>query len=342
MSRRAVLLGGLAALPLTAGTLRAQAPAFPRPASTGLSRSIHSGHSLTDAYVHSGEWPGALRSIRNTLMRPEDWGETHVVKSTIPGAPLHWRWNHHRDLSGGDDARSDIGRFDTLMITEGGPPPRAHHGPDAEWMAETLDYLCRFTANAIQNGNDGQGALDIILWSIWPSLHGWPDSPSWGPVGDFRACLPEYGRSFKFMADYASWKMRQLYPALPGDWRVWLFPGHLWMARVHDDLRKGAVPGIRDMAGLFTDDIHPNGIAGYGLAALVATGLYQVELAARPRLHVEKGVSREQAAYFWQLAWQICRSYEPVGMGGTEGAERVFDPARDGDPLPGWTLAAAG
>ena len=307
-------------------------PLFTRTASTSATRSIHSGHSLTDAYAYGNGWPGDLVRLRNSLMDPDDSGDTYVVRSTIPGSPMSWRWQNPTDI----DAREDIGNFDALMITEAGPPPRV----TSEGMVDTLDYLCRFTANTIENG----AGNEVILWSIWPALNG-PGTSVENPIpsGDwagytFRTGLPEYENSFKYMADYATWKMHQLYPSLPEDWRVWLIPGHKWMERVYDDIQLDLVPGITDIAQLFADDIHPEDRAAYGLSCFAFTSMYQVDLREQTGVYVPDGMATALRDYFWQIAWELATEYEPVGMGGTEGAALWWQPS-DGDPMPNWTLS---
>jgi hypothetical protein len=343
-SRRA-FMSSCAAFALVGNAVPAFASSYPvRIASTAQTRSIHSGHSLTDTYLITGPWPGAMRAIGESMGLRRAYH--NIIKSTIPGSPIGWRWNNSvTDLRPHDptaDARRDIADFETLVITEGGPPARVDPTSGFDNIAETLDYLCRFAANAIENGNGGQGATDIILWSIWPSLTMWrPERPvyasSWEEFADFRSAIPEYGRSFRFMADYATWKLKGIYPTLPADWRIWLFPGHLWMGRVWDDIQAGNVPGITDIQALFVDDIHPNAIGGYGLACLVLTCMYQTDLRTLRRLHTEAGVSPQLRAYFTTIAWEIATGYAPVGMNGDQDRDSVWDSNTMNDPLPDWS-----
>lgn len=318
---------------------------FARTASTDTTMSIHSGHSLTDTYVNLGPFPNNMRAILESLGYTDMWDK--AIQSTVPGSTIQYRVEHDNTMAEGHRAYSEIDGFHTLMITEAGPPPQTTSGS----MVNTLDYFCRFAANTIENG----AGNDVILWSIWPSLFGPGASPeNQTPSGDwegytFRTGLPEYENSFKYMADYATWKMRQLYPSLPEDWRVWLFPGHKWMERVYDDIQNDLVPGITDIQKLFEDDIHPTPVGGYGLSCLVASCMYQVNLTEEADVWIMPGytdsseqtwpaVSQALAEYFWQIAWEIATAYEPVGMGGTGGAALRWHPS-DGDPMPNWTLA---
>ncbi|WCR16706.1 hypothetical protein [Paracoccus alcaliphilus] len=312
---------------------------FARTASTDTTRTIHSGHSLTDSYVHIGPWPGNMRSVLESVGYTDTYNRE--IKSTVPGSMIQYRWEHDGNLTEGERAVEDIDQFHTLMITEGGPPPRT----TSEGMVNTLDYFCKFTANTIENG----AGNEVILWSIWPDLNGpgGTEPPAEWAGYTFRTGLPEYENSFKYMADYATWKMRQLYPSLPEDWRVWLIPGHKWMERVYDDIQNDLVPGITDIQELFGDGIHPDTTACYGLSCLVATCLYQVNLTEAENVWImpefenhdgtHPAVPQALAEYFWQIAWEIATTYEPIGMGGTEGAAMKWQPS-DGDPMPNWTL----
>lgn len=314
---------------------------FARAASTDTTMSIHSGHSLTDTYSHLGPFPGNLRSVLESAGYTDTYDK--LIVSVVPGSTIQYRYENDNTMTEGLRAYSEIDNFHTLMITEGGPPP---HLDDPSAMVNTLDYFCRFTANTIENG----AGNEVILWSIWPSLNGagWPYELDHWVGKPFRSALPEYEDSFKYMADYATWKMRQLYPSLPEDWRVWLFPGHKWMERVYDDIQNDLVPGITDIQELFEDNIHPSPGGGYGLSCLVATCLYQVNLTEVENVWIMPGytdpvsqvwpaVPQALAEYFWQIAWEIATTYEPIGMGGTEGAALRWQPS-DGDPMPNWTL----
>lgn len=290
---------------------------------------VHSGHSLTDTYVNSGieGWPGNLANIFIGEFGEPAWVDrrTHA-QDTVPGSPMSIRWER-RDLL----ARTNIDAFQSLTITEGGPPPRVSEQA-SEGMIDTLTHLMLFSENALARGDGGKGA-EVILWSIWPSLNGLSDRPEWADLGNFRACLPEYGRSFRYLADYATWKMHQNHKALSPEWRVWIIPGHAWMARIHDDLLGSVAPGLTEIGDLFQDDIHLNPVGEYAASLLVFTMLYQIDARTLNYVPSPDTIAPELDAYLKRVAWEVVKLEEAAGLGGMANSDKAFDPALHGDPL---------
>ena len=314
-----------------------------RTASSLSDTQIHSGHSLTDSYVHYGLWPGNYRNLVTSLGVPDS--EEQIIRSTIPGSSMQHRFEQDSTMTEGERPYADANLFDTLVITEGGPP--ANLDLNREGLLNTIDYFSRFTAKMIE---DGKGN-DVALWTIWPSLNGagWPYNTEWDNM-PFRDALPGYEDSFKYIADYTTWKMHQLYPSLPSDWKVWIVPGHKLMERIYDDIGNEVFPGATDLESLFKDDIHPDSIIEYGLSCLVATCLYQVNLAEAENVYIapvytdpgseleHPAVSQAQAEYFWDICWEIFNSYGPAGGGGSDGNEPRWSFDEFGDLMPNWTL----
>lgn len=325
------------------------ASAFPRRASTNATRSIHSGHSLTDAYIHYGPYPTFFGNIIGSIgiSNPEE----KFLKATVPGSAIEARWvNDLIHFPNPDESPiRGAAQFDTLVITEISPPG---HLTDEPTLRNSQDYFMRFAANHIENG---RGA-EVMIWTNWPDLTGITGYAGWNGM-TFRQALVGYGETAQYMAEYASWKMRQLYPALPSSWRIWIMPGHAFMIRLFDDMAQGLVPGYTTMAQLFDDDpgdgvvdgIHPNPTLIYGLHAFAATCMYQVNLAEAPDVWVAgpythtngsnwPAIPQALAEYFWQMSWEVATSYAPAGMGGTDNAAPLWTLEDDGDLMPLWTL----
>lgn len=314
-----------------------------RTASTSTDLKVHSGHSLVDTYINEGEsFPGYLPELFQEQFGDNAWVfEGTDYKDTLPGSPMSVRWNDANDPRG---AVLGISRYQTMVVTEGGPPFRLNAQNTAEYITGTLVYAMNFAENAYRNGDNGNGA-ESILWSIWPNVTGWltnnpqveTQGANWRDLGGFRPVTVEYGRTFRYIADYVSWKMQQIHPELAGNYRMWMFPGHAWFVRVYDDIRAGLVPGMTSHLDLFRDDIHPNPTGSYALAVFMHTMLYQVD--ARPLTYRPSFVSAPLDAYFKRVAWEIANSEESVGMGGTANAAPVFIGGTTPDPMPTYSFA---
>lgn len=312
-----------------------------RQASASTDLKVHSGHSLVDTYINEGEsFPGFLPELFMEQFGEAAWiFEGTDYKDTLPGSPMSIRWNDADDPLG---AVFGISRYQTMVVTEGGPPFRLNSENTAEYITATLQYAMNFAENAYRNGDSGAGA-EPILWSIWPNVTGWmTDDPednqgsNWRDLGGFRPVTVEYGRTFRYIADYVTWKMRQIHPELGDDYRMWVFPGHAWFVRVYDDIQDGLVPGMTDHTDLFRDSIHPNPTCSYGLSVFMHTLLYQVD--ARALTYRPTFVSTELDTYFKRVAWEVANSEESVGMGGTANAAPVFIGGTTPDPMPTYSF----
>lgn len=296
-------------------------PEYERTGFTATTRSIHDGHSLTDAYFNSGSYDvPVLRLLRDSLFDPDDGGDGVYLKdSIIYGSPISYRWDQNTP------GRTDIEDFDALMITEAGPVSDLTD-PDDRWTIDySFDYFMRFCANTIENG----GGNEVLLWSIWP----------YTDAGSFPDGLLRTGQYFETLAAYATFKMHDLY-TLPEDWKVWLVPGHRWWKRVYDDLQTSDVPTITQLSDLFADTIHPDARADYGLACFVLTCLYQVDLREQTGVYIPAGFDANLREYFWKIAWEVATDYGLVGMNGTSVDGSQWDADTDPDFMPNWTFAA--
>lgn len=310
-------------------------PTFARAALTSDSHSVHSGHSLTDTYANGAidSWPGDFANLFISQFGEAAYVyETTYRRDVIPGSTMQIRWDENPT----GHARHQIGTYDTLMITEAAPLFGRPTPQSPTVSNTTLDYLLRFAENTYLNARNAPG--EVILWSIWPNVEGWigyggPEEGAWSDLGGFRGCLLEYGRSFRFFAEYVTWKMHELHLDMPADWKIWVFPGHAWWARVYDDIQAGLVPGITDHRQLFRDDIHPNTVGEYAMAVFVYTMLYQVDCRTIDYAPPAAAVSADLDTYFKRVAWEVATAEASVGMGGTDNAAPSFDPAIHGDPL---------
>ena len=258
-------------------------------------KQIHSGHSLTDPLFHP--WPGQYRFLL-TVELNTNWD--NLGKSTIPGSPLHWRWNNGGDVT--PDARSDIADWELLCITEG--VPLFIESPDMQsWEREGLEsqreYLSLFVNNAWNNGDNGNGAA-TLLWTTWTNID---DSD-----GPWRPLLDAYEEEWENMQDYANENRPEGAPP------VYLIPGHRMMARLYDDIQLDLVPGIDSLPQFFEDNIHLNHLGAYAMAMIHYACLYNESPVGLPaNLHYdldnETHPSNELALYLQTMIWEVVTGY---------------------------------
>ena len=243
------LMIAVAALMSASAPQAAEPGALPKPFSV---RVIQSGHSLTD--------PIPDRLI--AMLRAMGTELPVVARSTVPGSPMDWRWNHPAS----PDARATIGNYDVLVLTERVPLSGTMPWHDSEKQA------LQWFAHAWSDGNGGAGA-ETVLYATWVSLNSGPDAenPYNDPEGHipWRERLPLELARWEQIADYVNQNRPERSPPM----RV--IPGPLVMIAMDDAIKQGKAPGLADISDLFSDGIH-----------LTDVGAYLIALAQIGRAHV--------------------------------------------------------
>ncbi|MBM3605791.1 MAG: hypothetical protein FJX25_13905 [Alphaproteobacteria bacterium] len=293
VSRRA-FLHSAAAIPALCviGLGQAQAAAL-RPFSTKV---IQSGHSLTDPIVPVLDAMVAAAGQQDARARVID-------RSSIPGSPMEWRWDHRTDDQ--PDARRDIAKYELLVITE-----RVSLSNTVPWH-NSGNMAVQWFTHAWTEGNDGAGA-ETILYATWVDISSGPDAEN--PYNDpeahipFRERLPLEMERWQAIADQVNAER----PAGSPPMRV--IPGPLIMAAVHDAIAAGQAPGLEGIEDLFGDTIHPNAWGAYLISLAHLAVIYgfdprdlAVELAG---LEVP---APETADWMKQLVHDVLRDYPDAG-----------------------------
>ena len=263
-------------------------------------RQIHSGHSLTDP-LFGQPWPGQYVNLISELRGT--WAGDDIGKATIPGSPMFWRWDHDHDNYGSPSARYDIDNWELLVITEGVPLP--YDDGSSLWVSS--DYLSRFVNNALNNGDQGNGAA-TLLWTTWTNID---DSD-----GPWRQTLDEYEPRWEQMADYANENRPSGTPP------VYLIPGHRMMARLYDDIQLNLVPGISNINEFFSDNIHTNSLGDYAIAMIHYACIFNESPVGLPNDLMPNPPagfqipSPELALYLQGMIWEVVTNYPRTGISG--------------------------
>lgn len=283
-------------------------PLPPKQAYPMTIKQIHSGHSLTDPLFYPN-WPGQYVNLMSSIINVSSWQliDKSIGKSTIPGSSLANRWEKGPS-NGSPDARLGITNWELLCITER-VPLLYDGGSTQQWYLDGIiaqrDALSLFVNNAWNNGNGGKGA-PTLLWTTWVSID--------GSNGPFREMLEVQGLEWEKMQDHANAKRPIGAPP------VYLIPGHKMMARFHDDIPKGKVPGITQLNQLFSDQIHPNELGAYAIAMMHYACIYNKSPLGLPHNLLPnanasvKIPSKEFAEYVQAMVWDIVTSYERTGI----------------------------
>ncbi|MEZ5756371.1 MAG: hypothetical protein R3D90_16995 [Paracoccaceae bacterium] len=273
----------------------------PREASPLTVRQIHSGHSLSDAYM-ANPWPGRLTLA--TEVRGGQRAYDTIFNSSIPGAPLHWRWNNP---SAYPDARQNIDQFELLVITESVPL----QVQEEYFKTDTLDWMDRWVEHAWTKGNAGKGS-EVMLYTSWIWWQHSGQPPEYDLEADipFRERLDIDGARWERIQDHANANRPEGMPP------IYMIPGHRMIMRIYDDIETGKAPGLTSIGDIFADDIHLNNIGQFAITTLVYAVIYQRNPRELPdRLAIpDDRLSAAQARYFKQIAWEIATTYNRTGV----------------------------
>jgi hypothetical protein len=297
ITRRGVVVGGLALPAVLALAPTGAAFAEPRPPRPFNARVIQSGHSLTDPIVP------ILDEMVRSAGGPEALG-MKMMTSTVPGSPIQNRWEVPNVYS--DDAVQDIARYDVLVITERAPVRSA-----MEWHASS-DFTLLFFENSWKNGNGGKGA-ETILYATW--VHVNSGRVSVEQNGDPEATIP-----FRERLDVEMGLWEQIQDSVnerrpAGSPEMLMIPGPKIMAALYDALEQGTVPGLSRMEDVFSDDIHINAIGAYMIALAHFAVIYRRDPRAVPvNVGVTNAGSRELAVWMMDMVWNVLTKDPRTGL----------------------------
>jgi len=266
------------------------------------SQAFYIGHSLSD------QIPDMVKSLaQNHSEASFDW-----VYQSIPGAPLRWQWQR----MAADDYTPNpphyygfyhptgglpSGSFNTLVLTESVPRFMI------PWsINETYEYAEMFAEYAAGFSPD----IKIYIYEVWHCLlSGTPTGCDYDQdANPWRQRLDDDLPMWESVVDYLNEELNL-------GQEVCLIPGGQGLARLHDEILAGTVPGISDISELFSDNIHLTDQGKYFIACIhfaMITG--QNPIGLTNQLQVWWGGNFEaptpdQALRMQEIAWETVISY---------------------------------
>ena len=180
--------------------------------------------------------------------------DTSVQSQIINGAPLRYNWDRS-DSAEGVDARAVLpdGGITHLVLTEA--IPLANH---VQW-SDTEVYAQAFFGLAVAANPQAK----VYIQETWHSLKsGTGEAVEYDDKADipWRQRLAQDLPIWEGIVDSIATGNRV------GTASIALIPAGQAMARLHDRIKAGEVPGMRDISALFSDDIHLNDTGHYFVA----------------------------------------------------------------------------
>lgn len=252
-------------------------------------RTYHIGNSLTDSINTQ------LAAIAKSA------GYNHeYLRSTIPGAPTDWNWDHPGTALGEKDYRTVFATKAPIdhLFTQ----PYAGHNRSIENEA---DYSGRFYALAREKSPN----IQPWLYAQWPAqamTDAWTKATgSAANLGLVPARTWEDGVRNQLAYHEA---VRQKMDAAHGGKPILIVPGGLALASLKQAIATGKVPGITEFfATQFEDNIHLSRSGEYLIALVHYASIYQ--RSPKGVTYANSGLTAEQAAIYQRIAWDTVCNY---------------------------------
>lgn len=287
-----------ACLPLLAAI--ALAASLPAPASADPGRPfdtrvIQSGHSLTDP----------IPPVLAGLVRAKGRERPTIHRSTIPGSPMDWRWNHD---AAPQDARGQIGDYEILVLTE-----RVSLSGTMPWHG-SAEAALQWQTHAFANGDGGRGA-ETILYATWVTLasgnpvHAREQRHDPEAMLPFRERLPLELARWEEILEHVNEKRD------PNSAPMRMIPGPVIMAEIYDRIAAGTAPGLEAIDALFSDEIHLSPAGTYLISLAHLAVIYCTDVRGLPA-DVGQPLPPDPAlaAFMQELVWEVVTTYPHAGV----------------------------
>ncbi len=264
------------------------------PAVVLAQKTYHLGNSLTDTNN------GMLSAITQSA------GKAHTyLRTTIPGAPTDWIWDHPGSANGEPDYRVV---FANHVLDHLFTQPFAGH---CRSIDNEADYSGRFFTQA-RNKNAN---VQHWLYMQWPSTS-LDDCWSKGQGGVNGTAATNFVQAICNFRVYFE-KVRDLMDTQQPGKAIRIMPSGLALAKLKIEMEAGRVPGLTDFnAAMFTDGLHMTDKGAYLVSLTHYVGIYG-ESPVNRVTYKPASLTEQQAALFRQIAWDVVSDYPWSGLGGS-------------------------
>lgn len=261
---------------------------------TRSQRTYHIGNSLTDTINDN------LSEIARSAGYSHDY-----LRSTIPGAPTDWNWDHPGQASGEPDYRTVFATKAPIdhLFTQ----PFAGHNRSID---NEVEYSGKFYRLARQKSSQVQ----MWIYAQWPTRNfedNWAKATE-SAAGLGRSPAKTWEEGVDNHLAYHEAVRQRLELENPGK-PVWIVPGGLALANLKRAIEAGQVPGMKDFfATQFHDDLHLGNKGAYLIALVHYVCIYKRNPAGVSLAN--SGLTAEQAAIYQRIAWDTVRNYRWSGL----------------------------
>lgn len=261
----------------------------------------------------------------NPQMLNELLPDTPVAAQIINGAPLKYNWTNAADAEFNARDALPSGRYNVVILTEA--IPLAEH---LEW-SRPAEHAGLF--HALATGADPRAR--VFLQETWHSLH---SGTGREVAHDDEAHIPWRERLDRDLPRWQGIVDAVNAARAPGSTAMALMPAGQAMARLHDEIAAGTVPGLDGIGAVFSDDIHLTETGHYFQTMLqygVVTGQSPVGLGRE--LYDRWGGAYDTpdaalARRLQEIAWEVARETGAVTAAPPETEQTATAPAPAAEP----------
>lgn len=220
----------------------------------------------------------------------------NVVRSSIPGSTIKWRWDNDAETNRDIKPRMDAGLYDTLIISGNAADYYISNYNNRPWNPE---YTELWTRHYWDNAKGGLGGGKTFLIGTHAGL----DRPDY--LGECR---------------HRHWVFKQQMDNLnidrdPSHPRVRVIPAYLAYQRYFEDKQSDGLPYPTFFEDLFTDNFHQNDAGRYTYLCMYMATLFGIDPRnVTPQPVGLPALTMQESEYIRQVCYEVLKTTEVHGI----------------------------